>query len=323
MYEAPVNIRQVEFTSLDYILQFEEDFELNLAAMLQLRREFRRIVGQVTDGQSKRTRLTHLLSPQGFSDPVARRRYRQPSPGFVLQLHEGVPKSIDAGDELALPVLFLGRARADIELVSKLLTALGSTGFANGCGQFSLLEIRQTARPGSGDLLWKLGEPQFNLSIPYQEIGWWLDQQLCHSPLKLSLLTPTRLLKKNKPLFAVDFPSLFPFALRRVTSMLYAWGDCEAALDVPELLNSAGEVTIIDNALRWVDWRVLEGSPHGQELGGLTGDLWLTGDGLQSVFWVLQLLELFNLGKGAAYGAGQCTVQSATPDLLSANRLTV
>lgn len=302
----PENIRSIEFSRLDYVLQFEEDCEVKLATILQLRREFRRAIERLGMDNPQAGRLKHLLSPPGFSDPVARRRYRQPSPGFVIHPPADLPRDCDAGDELAVSVLFLGRARADIDLFTQILISLGQSGLAAGRGRFSLLAINQAMDPSTEPGLWSSGQPVAGWSVPYHELGWWLDQRRDRSPLRLTLLTPARLLSHGKPLFRIDFPQLFRFALRRVTGMLYAWGDCEPAVDMAELLQSADEVEVLHNTLSWQDWRILEGSPLGQELGGVTGEILLEGPGLESLAWVLQLLELFNLGKGAAYGAGRC-----------------
>lgn len=307
--KVPEQIRSIEFSCLYFILQFEEDCDVTLATILQLRREFRRVMELLGIDDRHTDRLKQLLSPPGFSDPVARRRYRHPSPGFVIRPPEGLPRHCEAGDELALPVLFLGRARIDVDLFAQVLTALGQSGLSSGMGRFALLEIDQALDSAPGRRLWTPGKSASELSVPYQDLGWWLDQRNGQSPVRLALLTPARLLRNGKPLFRGDFQKIFPFALRRVTSMLYAWGDCEPEVDIAELLRIAGEMTVLENTLSWHDWRVLEGSPQGQEIGGLTGELVLDGAGCQSLSWVLHLLELFNLGKGAAYGAGQCLVR--------------
>ena len=95
--------------------------------------------------------------------------------------------------------------------------------------------------------------------------------------------------------------------------MLYAWGGCEVVVDPRVLLQAADSVSTVDADLQWQDWRVLQGSSQRQELGGLVGTIMLTGAGLASVSWALLLLELFNLGKGAAYGAGQCVIRAGEP----------
>jgi hypothetical protein len=304
--EVPANVRPVEFTSLQFVLQFETDFDFSLATLLQLRREFRRLIDWFDDSAEEGCRLGKLLTPPGFTDPVAKRKFRIPSPGFILHPPAELPRQLVAGDELTLPVLFLAKARADIPLFAALLETLGRTGISRSEGIFTLQEIQSVSHPDVTELLWSAGESLAAMEIPYQELGWWFDQRSFDQTLTLSLLTPTRLLRGNKPLFRTDFQGLFPYALRRISSQLYTWADCEPELDLPELLTDAAGVTVLENGLHWCDWRVLDGSPHQQSLGGLVGQIKLGGVTLERLVWVLSLLELFGFGKGATYGAGQC-----------------
>jgi hypothetical protein len=70
------------------------------------------------------------------------------------------------------------------------------------------------------------------------------------------------------------------------------------------LLATADGVHEVQNALRWQDWRTLEGGVAAQELGGIIGSVRLEGENLQSLFGILRVGSLMNVGKGAAFGAG-------------------
>jgi len=307
---VPPEIRQVEFTELQYLLQFEEDFVFTIATLLQLRRELRQVIELSGVAVGQRGHLLALIDPPDLTDPVARRKFRKPTPGFVLHGPANLPQFLAAGEEIVLPVRFFGRSRNDIGIFTELLMTLGRAGIANGEGQFTLQEICCDVQPAS-QTLWTSGNSLANLSAPYQDLGWWLEQKPQATSLTWSIVTPARLLKNRKPLFSPGFHELFPFALRRVTSMLYCWGDCEITVNHQDLLQAAASVTTLHADLGWQDWRVLKDSPQRQELGGLVGSLLLTGSGLSYVSWILSLLELLNLGKGAAYGAGQCEIKAA------------
>lgn len=308
----PSEIWQVEFSALQYVLQFEEDFVFSLATLMQVRRELRQVIELSGAAAGQMTQLRSLIEPPALTDPVARRRYRKPGPGFVLHSPVNLPQSLASGDEIVLPVRFFGRARGDVAVFTELLMTLGRQGLANGEGVFTLQEIRCEGQPASQSL-WTSGCSLANMSVPYQDLGWWLEQRRDAASLTWSIVTPARLLRNRKPLFNADFSDLFPFALRRVTSMLYTWGGCEVVADPSVLLQAADSVSTVAADLHWQDWRVLQGSSHRQELGGLVGSIILSGAGLASVSWVLFLLELFNLGKGAAYGAGQCVLRAGEP----------
>lgn len=310
----PSQVKQVEFTALQYQLLFEADFAFSLATLLQLRRELRQMIELSGVAESQRGQLLGLIDPPDLADPVARRRFRKPSPGFVLHSPAPLPRQLTAGNEITLPVIFFGRARNHIVLFTELLMALGGVGIASGEGPFSL-QLIKVAGPSSLQTIWTSEASLVHLSVPYQDLGWWLDQRQIGETLIWSIETPARLLKQRKPLFNASFSDLFPFALRRVTSMLYAWGGCELANSPIELLQAADSVMTVHADLRWHDWRVLDGSSLRQELGGLCGEIELAGDGLATIGWVLHLLELFNLGKGAAYGAGQCVIHTGSDRL--------
>ena len=98
---------------------------------------------------------------------------------------------------------------------------------------------------------------------------------------------------------------MFPFVLRRVSSMLACHAEVEVISNPQRLLELAGEVSEIENSLHWQDWRQLKGEEWKQDLGGLNGRLLLSGRALAEIFWLLQLGSLFSIGKSATYGAGQ------------------
>ncbi|NIQ08898.1 MAG: CRISPR system precrRNA processing endoribonuclease RAMP protein Cas6, partial [Gammaproteobacteria bacterium] len=53
----------------------------------------------------------------------------------------------------------------------------------------------------------------------------------------------------------------------------------------------------------WQDWRNL--GKQGMAVGGFVGEIVLDNHDLEDIFWVLAVISLFGVGKGATYGAGQ------------------
>jgi hypothetical protein len=101
------------------------------------------------------------------------------------------------------------------------------------------------------------------------------------------------------------FIQLFPFMLRRVTSLLYHHCHLEPVDDPGRLLAAAGTVAETWATSAWVDWRELGDEGDARRIGGFTGQFQLAGEGLDELGWVVLLATLFGLGRGAAYGAGQ------------------
>lgn len=78
----------------------------------------------------------------------------------------------------------------------------------------------------------------------------------------------------------------------------------ELNLDAPRLINDAQAVGSINNCLTWEDWRHLNADHGTQGVGGVTGTLQMAAGLPEDIYIILRLAELFNIGKGASYGAG-------------------
>ena len=127
-------------------------------------------------------------------------------------------------------------------------------------------------------------------------------------PVLLEFVTPLRLVTAGRVLRRPRFDQLFPFLLRRVTSMLHAYCAIEAVDDPAPLLQAARSCRSGWSRIDWLDWRETD---RQEGVGGLLGTLWLDGPELDTILWVLLLATLFGAGKGAAYGAGHCRLQVA------------
>lgn len=300
----PAQLEGVEFSQLQFDLQFEEAFRFSPATCLQLRRELWQLAERMPASHDKSAACRSLLKPPPFADPVARRRFRQPAPGFVITPPVTAGVDLEAGDELKLTVQFFGQIRSQVPLFIELLKALGPRGIAFGAGRYTLLAVKSLLMPESPQQLWNSAKPTVELNLPFQDLGWWLDRQPCGTDVRLEVVSPLRLLQQGRPLFELTFDRMFPFVLRRVSSMLYAWGSCELQVGPAELLAVGMSVRQLDSTLSWSDWRVLQADSGSQGIGGLLGTMRLQGQELVEIGWLLQLLQLFNLGKGAAYGAG-------------------
>ena len=110
-------------------------------------------------------------------------------------------------------------------------------------------------------------------------------------------------------MFRPSFAAIFPFILRRVTSMTHAYCGIELVDDPSFLLEAAGHLLEKNSALQWKDWRSLQGTEKIQDLGGVVGSVVLKGEELESLLWVLRLGSLLNLGKGSAFGCGHFTLE--------------
>jgi hypothetical protein len=280
---------------------------------MQLRRKMLQGVRQLRETGEEQlvAQLDRLLQPEFPVDPALRRIVQKPAPALVFSPEAKDFGLIEPKQRLVLPVLFLGDGLQGIAAFRQLMVKLGQQGLYAGAGQFRLEGIEAADNSGLRSMLWVSGEPEAELTPPINDLFWWLQRQTSFTErLLLEVQTPLRLLRQNKPLFKSDFAELFPFILRRVTAMLAAHCGIELVADPVGLIRQAAEVDVVSNQLRWQDWRKLEAAEGGQDLGGLLGTLELRGPALTDLHWLLQLGSLLNIGKGAAYGAGQYRLQN-------------
>ena len=313
LFPLPAELRRVEYAQLYFHLEVSDYFDLPQLGLLQLRRELLQALRQLreTGEEQLAGELGRLLQPEFPIDPVLRRIVQKPAPALVFSPDPADSGLIEPKQRLVLPVLFLGDGLQGIAAFRQLLMKLGQQGLYAGAGQFRLDGIEAADNSGLRSMLWVSGEPETELTPPINDLFWHLQRQQSSSErLLLEVKSPLRLLRQNKPLFRTDFSELFPFILRRVTAMLACHCRIELVADPVGLIRQAAQVEVSSNQLRWQDWRKLDAADGGQDLGGLLGTLELCGPALTDLHWLLQLGSLLNLGKGAAYGAGQYCLQA-------------
>jgi hypothetical protein len=302
----------IEFALVHFHLEFQERFRLRQEDLLRLRRDIWSVASHVLGGRSSE-RFRILFDPPLPSDPLALRRFQRPGPPFVLLPGLDREEAFDVGDRFEVAASFWGRGVHSLGDFALVLQALGKIGFRRGEGLFELVAIEAEDASGHRFSIWREGAGFQMLSPPVNEVGWWVSRGGQTEAVLLEFLTPARLLSQGRPLFKADFRRLFPFVLRRVTSMFYAHCGCEVIDDPASLLAASAQVHVVENALCWRDWRLLEASGQVQDLGGVSGSLRLEGETLQVVLGILRVGSLMNVGKGAAFGAGRFCLGDAKP----------
>jgi len=249
--------------------------------------------------------VNEIFSPPLSSDPAAVRRFQKPAPAFILQ-----PKTLamvdgEEGDTLELEVLFLGDGLQQMGIFLDILRELGRCGLFAGEGRFEVTSA--VCRTAAGH--WRplaIGAKERLAPTDVIALGTYLDEWLpLPSPVRLRFVTPARLVAAGRTLRRPRFSQLFPFMLRRVTSMLYYHCNLEPLDDPCPLLATAGQVESSWQVCHWDDWRELGGRDEDGKIGGISGDLQLTADSFDEVGWVIVLASLFGIGRGAAFGSGQ------------------
>lgn len=298
----------VEFALLHFRFEFAQETRLPPQGLLQLRRELHRTARTLfaLEGNeaSAQALFQALFDPPLALDPIAQRRYQRPGPPFVLAIDPASAGDYQAGDHWELKVLFWGQGIQSAGDFARVLQALARAGFGPGIEGGELVAIETEDASGHRCQLWHEGHPLQRLSPVFCELDWWLADWPQGCDWRLEFLTPARLLSAGRPLFRPNLAQLFPFVLRRVTSMCHAHCGLELLVDPSPLLQAAARVQVLEKSLLWTDWRSLDRGSELFDLGGLMGGLTLSGAALDELVWVLQVGSLLNLGKGSAFGAG-------------------
>lgn len=299
----PAGLSQGEFIRVRFTLEMLSGCQFDAGTLLGLRRPL-----QMAGSSVLGPRAALLFDPSPDPDPVARRRHQKPAPGFVLHAATGGEKDLCEGDRLQIELLLLGTAVQSLADLVRCLEQLGRNGLAHGDGYFEIAAVELSRAAGG----WQRPAPPAQAAGMVPELtrlDHWLDERwpACAS-LALEFVSPLRLVADGRVLRRPRFDQLFPFLLRRVTSMLYAWCGLEVVEDPAPLLEAARRCTSRWSTANWLDWRQTE---RQEAVGGLLGTLQVNGEELDGILWVLLLATLFGVGKGAAYGAGRYRLTAA------------
>jgi len=303
--EIPAGLERAEFARVIFVLEFQDPCDLTLDHLLRLRRELLQAAACLAAIEGSAERFHQLLSPAVSLDVQGRRRHQKPTPPFVLLPEAAHACLYESGDQLRLPMIFWGKGIAALADFLRTLQTLGRQGLHCGEGIFEVIALETADPAGHFRAIWREGQQVESLCPAITSAVWELERLGGPPPhLRLEFLTPARLLSQGRPLFRPVFSRIFPFMLRRVTSVLFSHCGVELEADPRELLTQAALVQESDATLRWEDWRTLEGQDHAVDLGGVVGSTVLSGDALGPLVWVLRLGALMNIGKSASFGQG-------------------
>ena len=298
----PAGLEVVDIVRLRFTLDFVTPCTLQPADFLGLGRLLKMSGRHLSNNDSlAQSQWEALFNPPLSADPVALRNHQKPAPAFVMNIPISEPQFFDVGDQLDFETLFIGSGIPLVHIYLLSLIHLGRLGLVAGEGQFDVREVFSTG--GQGDSrVWRHGTPVDSLPCQVSPLDWLLESSRLKQTVKLSFLTPVRLLVKGKPLRNPSFGQIFPFMLRRVTSMLHAHAGLEIDADSHALIESARLVPEMESRLEWHDWRSV--GQQGSVIGGFVGELELKTEGIDELYWIIALASHLGIGKGAAYGAG-------------------
>ncbi len=132
---------------------------------------------------------------------------------------------------------------------------------------------------------------------------------LGNSDVKIILKTPLRLKFENKLQAFLPFHILVRAMLRRMSSLLNAFGEGEPAIDYKGLINIARNVEIAESNLAWFDWRRYSfRQDQAMLMGGITGSI-IYRDVPFEFMPLFDFCEKVHIGKQTTFGLGQFEVE--------------
>ena len=299
---------QAEYSLVHFTLRMKEKTLLTPQLLLGMRNGLKRAARRL-DAETDQGRV-ELIDPAIPFDPWSSGTPKKPAPPFAF-IPPGLHSREYAEDEsVALAFCFWGRGVQSLPLFAEILREMGNQGLERGVVRFDLIGIDAEDATGSSTIIWRQDEDFAAMAPPIIPVGWWLENlSLSEERLTLRFHTPARLISQNKPLFQPEFAEIFPFILRRVTSILQYYCDFDRKIDGPRLVEQAAELTTVRQSLSWQDWKNIGGRQGPGAVGGVVGELVVEGEGLRELLWIIALGSLLNIGKGAAFGAGNYTVE--------------
>ena len=129
--------------------------------------------------------------------------------------------------------------------------------------------------------------------------------------IRVALQTPLRVKFENEIKADLPFHVLARAMLRRMSSLCNTWGHGEPDLDYRGLIRRAGHVRVIENRLRWFDWRRYSNRQERRMfMGGMLGSIVYAGN-LGEFLPLLDFCEKVHLGKNTSFGLGKIRVRDA------------
>ncbi|MBF0200184.1 MAG: CRISPR system precrRNA processing endoribonuclease RAMP protein Cas6 [Desulfamplus sp.] len=149
------------------------------------------------------------------------------------------------------------------------------------------------------------GDSTVGEELKYNQKSPWTNKSVTGRNLAIDIVTPLRIISRDAPVAHLPFSVLMRSIIRRNTALLNVYGYGEPGLDYPAMIEAARDVTVIENNLKWLDWKRYS-SRHDKKMlmGGLTGRVIYEGD-FTPFIAMLNMAEAVHAGKNTTFGLGK------------------
>jgi hypothetical protein len=248
----------------------------------------------------------HITFSQALADDKdAVRRHQKPPLPFVFDLPR-LPSPPNKGYEIKIGLALAG---SSINYVAHYVAAVKTLFSMGSVGRKVSGKIIRVESQGCSDVRNCIMKDDGNVSIDNVATISGRDlleiNTLDPGRIKLTLLTPMRVIREGVPIREFCCSNFLRSLLRRISSLTYYYYNCGHDYDYKRLAGASSMIEVAENNFHWFDQQKSNGT---ERLSGIVGSGYLEGR-LEEFQIFLLLGEYFHVGKGAAFGLGRYRIE--------------
>lgn len=248
------------------------------------------------------------LYTQVFNTPALgimerRPKYKDAPRPFVIIPPLATTQEYAPGSELACELVLVGQAGALLPYFIRSFDRLGETGIGKKRGRYLLKNVQDCCDHGS--VVFEKRIPQVTIGKPltFEE----LVPACAVAKIRLSLLTPLRMIHEGKVCTQPSFELLIKNLLRRISMLNLYYGEKWEA-DFKDILAAAQNIECVERNTRLLDWERHSERKGAMKLGGVVGEMVFAGE-LTPFMPFLKMGEHLHIGKVTSMGLGAYTCE--------------
>ncbi len=238
------------------------------------------------------------------SDTKLMRKYRTAPHPFIIEPPLESQRIYKPSDRLEFGLILVGRAIDYLPYFIYTFDELGKIGIGKGKAKYKLSDVScdgKTIYDSKGKTL-----KSFSSSILNLEFGILNSIKGFSQTLKLSFITPTRILYNAHLTLDLEFHILIRNLLRRISLLFYFHcGGDTSEWDFRGMIDKAKEIKVKETNLHWYDWQRYSNRQETRiKMGGFIGDITFEGN-IKPFISLIKAGEILHVGKGSAFGLGK------------------
>ena len=246
-------------------------------------------------------------TPIPKSSEIMKKYPKAPHP-YILEPPLDSKEQYEPGEKFICNLTLIGRAIDFLPHFIYALNVMAEEGFGKGRGKSKLISLDYLSNEGQWIPLYSSEDNEF-LGNPYsftiENIRNKRDSLQHEKNIKISYLTPTRLIIDGNLHDTGDIPYILPNLLRRLTLLQYFFCGGYLEKDVVPLIEISKTLQPTNSSFQWQDWvRYSSRQDRKVIMGGFIGSIeyeHIPSDILEILCWG----ESLHIGKGTVFGLGK------------------